>query len=194
MQAELLKAQMDHIAELKNSLMEKFTQIQAQTEKIAPEIQQNKPVQSAENVNVSPKAEVPVEIPQKIVRKSSMKTKDLKGQIREIVNFVLDNFGRINESSFNDEKLNYSDNKDLMQVFDLLTAKYSSTIKTKEEMVKYTLRRAFKFVKSHIKKESNTNTKGVSKTLCNKYFNASQDDITKIGNEEEFLKSVLPFR
>jgi len=118
--------------------------------------------------------------------------KDHRGSIRDIVMFFLENYGRINDACFIEEMEKYRNSKDLLEVFNMLMSKYSSTIKTKEEMIKYTLRRAFKFIKGKLRKE--TNMKGVSKTLCNKYFQASLDEISNTGNEEEFLKSRLPFR
>jgi len=125
---------------------------------------------------------------------SSHEQQDLRQEIKNILVYVLDNYGRINESVFNSEKAKYKYNKDLLAVFEALTSKYSSTIKTKEEMVKYTLRKAFKFVKNNLKKGKNTNKTLVSKALCDKYFHASEEDISKSGNEELFLKSILPFR
>jgi hypothetical protein len=195
-QNELFKSEMRQLLEVKNSLLEKLQQqseasgqlpIQRPTQ-ILTKIQS----QDENSPNPSLKVENSKEnIPQTV---QPVQKKSLKAQIKDIIHFVLDNFGRINEDQFNEEKVRYNYDKDLMMVFELLASKYASTIKTKEEMVKYTLRRAFKFVKSNLKKEMNANTKCVCKTLCSKYFGASQDEISKVGSEEDFLKCVLPFR
>lgn len=197
LQNEIFRAQMQQLADLKNSLLQKLNQQpQVQTESAispvqniqkqtsVPPVQEPQPQQSTVKVEAYTN-----EVPQKNLSK-----KGLKAQIKDIVLFVLDNFGRVSESSFEQEKQKYSDNKDLVLVFDMLNAKYASTIKTKEEMVKYTLRRAFKFIKSSVKKTTQGNSKGVSKVICNKYFHVSQEDFSKVGNEEDFLKVVLPFR
>jgi len=201
-QKEIFRAQMQELLEIKSSLVEKLNQQQTQLvshvqTQLSTPIQNTiySPIQRQSNANslvkVEASLETLVEIPK--LRLDSVK-RSLRTDIKDIITFVLDNFGRVNESHFEAEKLNYGYNKDLMAVFDLLALKYSSTIKTKEEMVKYTLRRAFKFIKSSLKKESNSNPKGVSQKICNKYFKALEDDLETLGSEEDLLKVALPFR
>jgi len=199
LQAEYLKQQMQQmqqILDLKNSLIEKISQNQAQIEPQAQipilspfSLQVPSPLREetlANNVKLEPSVEIPPLV--------TLEKKGLKAQVKEILNFVLENFGRVSESNFEKEKQKYSYDSDLVMVFDMLTAKYSSTIKTKEEMVKYTLRRAFKFIKNTLKKNCNSNNKAVSKTICNKYFHVSEEEMANIGTEEETLKVLLPFR
>jgi len=188
MQDEIFKAEMLKLLEIKDALLAKLNQVPSS----APSKNLVSLPKSFPSNEV--KIENEVEFPHKERNIQSSSANSLNDQVQEIVHFVLDNFGRINESNFDEEKAKYSHNKDLMLVFEILVSKYSSTIKTKEEMVKYTLRRAFKYVKNNIRKQTNSTSKGVSKALCKRYFNASQDDISKIGNEEEFLRFVLPFR
>ncbi len=195
LQAEYLKQQMQQmqqILDLKSSLLEKISQNQGQIEPQAQipilspySLQANSPLRE-ETVKLEPSVEIPPLV--------TLDKKGLKAQVKEILNFVLENFGRVSESNFEKEKQKYSYDSDLVMVFDMLTAKYSSTIKTKEEMVKYTLRRAFKFIKNTLKKNCNSNNKVVSKTICNKYFHVSEQDMATIGTEEETLKVLLPFR
>jgi len=196
LQAEFLKQQMQQILDLKSCLLEKISQNQAPIESQIPalsplsSLQANSPLRE----EILTKIEPSVEIPPLVTQQVTLQRKGLKGQVKEILNFVLENFGRVSESIFEKEKLKYSHDDDLMMVFDLLTAKYASTIKTKEEMVKYTLRRAFKFIKNTLKKNCNSSNKAVSKTICNKYFHVSDQDMANIGTEEETLKVLLPFR
>jgi len=196
-QAEFLKQQMQQILDLKSCLLEKISQNQApmmesQIPALSPlsSLQTNSPLRE----EVLTKIEPSIEIPPLVTQQVTLQRKGLKGQVKEILNFVLENFGRVSESNFEKEKLKYSHDSDLVMVFDLLTAKYSSTIKTKEEMVKYTLRRAFKFIKNTLKKNCNSSNKAVSKTICSKYFHVSDQDMATIGTEEETLKVLLPFR
>jgi hypothetical protein len=195
-QNELFKSEMRQLLEVKNSLLEKLQQQQLQSDPQTQSNQRLTPTTLLNQVESVPTTSVKVEIPGENIHQTvqSLQKKSLKAQIKDIIHYVLDNFGRVNEDQFDEEKIRYSFDKDLVMVFELLSSKYASTIKTKEEMVKYTLRRAFKFIKSNLKKEMNANTKCVCKTLCSKYFGASQDEISKIGNEEDFLKCVLPFR
>ena len=202
-QKEIFKAQMQELLEIKNTLVEKLTQQQQLQIEFQAQAQIQTPVQrifsppaqkenqAESSVKIEASLEEPIEIPK--LRLDSTK-RSLKADIKDIIDFVLDNFGRVNESRFESEKLKYGYNKDLMSVFDLLTLKYSSTIKTKEEMVKYTLRRAFKFIKSSLKKESNSNPKGVSRKICDKYFKSLEDDLDTLGSDDDLLKVALPFR
>jgi len=193
-QNELFKTQMQQLLEIKNTLLEKLNQQDAPESKAQASIQIPALRENFETEKVKVEA-LSDPIPQFSPKTfQSGQKKALKAQVRDIVDFVLDNFGRISESRFDEEKARYADNKDLQLVFELLTSKYASTIKTKEEMVKYTLRRAFKYIKNTLKKETNANTKRVSQAICNKYFKTSQDEISKAGNEEDLLKVVLPFR
>jgi len=194
-QNELFKTQMQQLLDIKNSLLEKLNQQDAQPEskvQASVQIPALRETFETENVKVEPICAPIPQLNQRTFQTSQKKA--LKAQVRDIVDFVLDNFGRVSESHFEEEKAKYADNKDLQMVFDLLTSKYASTIKTKEEMVKYTLRRAFKYIKNTLKKETNASTKRVSQTICNKYFKTSPDEISKVANEEDLLKVVLPFR
>ncbi len=187
-QTNLFKMQMTRLLELKSSLLNKFNQQQESFQYQGGDA-------SLKTVSDTSVKEEAVFTKEESTSSSFMDgTPDLKQEIKNIIIYVLENYGRINEAVFNSEKAKYSYNKDLQTVFELLTSKYSSTIKTKEEMVKYILRKAFKFVKNNLKKGKNTNKSSVSKALCDKYFHASQEDISKSGSEELFLKSILPFR
>ena len=195
LQNSIFRAQVNKLLELKCALLEKIN-IQDSLSASRSE----SPVQDFQAQQIPiPSLEINEAENDESVSRAKIKPKQgedpKKGntaKIRDIVNFFLENYGRINDACFLREEEKYKGNKDLLQVFKLLSAKYSSTIKTKEEMIKYTLRKAFKFIKGKLRKE--TNTKGVMKSLCNKYFHASPDEVYEGENEEEFLKSKLPFR
>ena len=131
--------------------------------------------------------------PEQAVKKVESK-KLLKDSIKEIVRYAVENFGRVDEDSINVMKAKYENNKQLGTLLQTLISKFASTTKTKEEMVKYSLRRALKFIKGKLSKQKSSDVKEVSKTLCDKYFKASEDEIQRSGSEETFLKGVLPFR
>mmetsp|Transcript_5750 Transcript_5750/g.4940 ORF Transcript_5750/g.4940 Transcript_5750/m.4940 type:complete len:268 (-) Transcript_5750:1224-2027(-) len=124
--------------------------------------------------------------------------KDKKSQIHDILVYVLDNTGKISESELENYKSLLQNDSELCQILDLLVNKYSSSIKTKEEMVKYIIRRAFKFIKNKIKKEKNLDSKTACKEICDLYFNVNREDLEKQGvncdDEDEFFNALLPFR
>ena len=183
-QAEVFKNELRQLAEIQKSLNLKLASVQ------------NK---SSESVLTETKADSSVKDPEQILLSTSLSKqiipkKALKNQIRTIIQYLLANVGRTSESQLEEEQTKYQENKDLFEVFGALTEKYASTIKTKEEMIKYILRKTFKFIKGELKKETNTDAKGVSNLLCKKYFSAYTDKLVSIENEEDFLKFLLPFR
>jgi hypothetical protein len=126
------------------------------------------------------------------------KNKSTKAHVTDIVEFVLEHIGRISETELEKEKQNYSFDATLTQIFDLLLSKYTSTIKTKEEMIKYVIRRAFKALKNKIKKEKSVDSRTACKEICEKYFHRTREDLEKMGvnvdDEDEFFNALLPFR
>jgi len=183
LQSEFYKNQVMQLAEMQKELNSKLAAVQ------------NLPITvSKDHYKSSPDVAMKYkhEDDEPILQATSKKT--LRGQIRSIIQFVLPNYGRISESQMEHEKERYED-PDLKAVFDALIAKYSSTIKTKEEMIKYTLRKAFKYIKKGVKKEMKLDSKEASNILCNKYFKETNDDLPDdFGDEEDFLKFLLPFR
>lgn len=121
-----------------------------------------------------------------------------KEHITDIVNFVLQNVGRIDESTLSKYEKKYSQDGALHEVFSLLVNKYMSIVKTKEEMIKCIIRRAFKSMKNQIKKKYNIDAKAACKIICEKYFGISKEDFEKKAlnpdDEEELLDDLLPFR
>jgi len=102
--------------------------------------------------------------------------------IRGIVQFVLENIGQISEEEIAKAKSKHQFQPVLAEIFDILCFKYSTTIKTKEEMVKYTLRKVLKSSKNSIKSQAKLDSKSASNTLCKRYFSSLHGDSD---NEDE---------
>jgi len=122
----------------------------------------------------------------------------LEFHIKHIVNFLINNFGRINQRDLETERQKYEFDQSLIQVFDTLVSKYAATTKTKEEMIKYVLRKALKNIKDKVKEGSRKTDKEAGKSFCQKYFSSSKEEISKMGvdieDEDELLKLLLPFK
>jgi len=185
LQAEIYKNQLSQLVEMQKQLSLKLAAVQSPPPRLpSPEVVKHQsPV-----VNVKFKQEAEPVVAQ------SLSKKTLKNQIRAIIQFILGNYGRISEEQMNQEKIKYQDNADLLAIFNGLLTKYSSTIKTKEEMIKYILRKAFKFIKKGLKKELQADSKEVSSVLCKRYFGDYSGNLPDLDNEEDFLKFLLPFR
>jgi len=133
-----------------------------------------------------------------VLEGSKLKKASLRSSIREVVEFIIDSTGRISQTEIETHKRKYYFDSNLIKVFDILYSKYASTIKTKEEMVKYIIRRAFKYIKNNIRKAKNIDSKSACKEICEKYFNKTREDLEKEGvnldDEDEFFNALLPFR
>lgn len=122
----------------------------------------------------------------------------LRGKIREMLNFVLENAAIASEAQMEQygKTLNMSE---LVTVYNILLSKYISTGKTKEEMVKYILRKALKSMKQSIKKREKLDDKKAEEILCKRYFNSNAGSFKSMGlddneGEDDGQGGILPFK
>jgi hypothetical protein len=122
----------------------------------------------------------------------------LKTQIKEMVEFFVNCYGRIRDVDLLNQKSKYSNNPVLAQVYEILIKKYESTFKTRAEIVKYITRKAFSTIKNNSKKEADLSSKEACKTLCKRYFQVSSEEIQNSGvdieNRERFLQLLFPYQ
>ena len=117
-------------------------------------------------------------------------------QIKNILEFFINNFGVIDDQDIYKERMNYVHNKTLIKLFDTLQAKYSTSTKTKEELTKWIIRRTLKTGKHTEKEIQHFNMKRI---FIQNNSMRSQDDYVKINYEEEskheqWVESLLPFK
>ncbi len=123
----------------------------------------------------------------------------LKFRVKKMLTYILDNFGKVKDSDLNDEKARYADEPILVKLFDALVARYSSTFKTKDEILKYITRKAFTTIRNNYKQDSTSKRNGMmSNALCKRYFRVSSDEVEKLGidinHRESFLQVLFPYR
>jgi len=138
---------------------------------------------------------------------------ELRNQLRKILLFLINNFGKISEESIQAERPKYEHDKQLLQVFDILVKKYSGASKSREEMIKYVLRKALKAVRGILQKRLNVDYKEASSILCKRYFkfegpHEEEEEILDLKNgkrlssrnsedddeDDDIMKAMLPFR
>jgi len=106
--------------------------------------------------------------------------KSVKAHLKDIIYFVLRNFGALSDDEIENEKLKYRNNTELTKVFEVLLIKYSTTVKTKEEIIKYTFRKAVKFMRQKYKKGLGSNE------VQKKHFNSFLEEMSgKIEDDED---------
>ena len=123
----------------------------------------------------------------------------LKFRVRRMLAYILENYGKVKESDLNNEKALYADEPILVKLFDALVARYSSTFKTKDEILKYITRKAFTTIRNNYKQDTNSKKNGMmSNALCKRYFRVSSDEVEKLGidinHRESFLQVLFPYR
>jgi len=107
-----------------------------------------------------------------------------EAQIKYMIQFFVNNHGIIKDNEMQSERLRYSHDKKLLKLFDTLNRKYTSTTKTKEELIKWIIRRA---IKSGINQDQeDENLKRPLEDLQNE----DQDQ----GEYEIWIESLLPFK
>jgi len=123
---------------------------------------------------------------------------NLKNQLKEMIEFIIEHFGRIRDIDLTKERMKYQYNPVLARVFEILYAKYSCTYKTRAEVVKYITRKAFATIKNNSKKESDASSREACKALCKRYFQVSSEEILNSGvdieNRERFLQLLFPYQ
>lgn len=123
---------------------------------------------------------------------------NLKVQLREIVVFIIQNHGQARGFELERERAKYQHDETLCLVFDTLNKKYSSTFKTRAEVVKYITRKAFSTIKNNSKKKVDSSSKESYEILCKRYFQASSQEIQESGvdieKRERFLQLLFPYQ
>jgi len=116
-----------------------------------------------------------------------------------MIQYFIDNYGRVTEQEVQNERALYKQDHRLTRVFDILISKYTSISKTREQRIKWIIRRAFKKNKQAIKGSAkNPSKKELSKNLCKRYFKdngkAESPHTDEDEEADEELDSLLPFK
>jgi len=113
--------------------------------------------------------------------------KSIKAHLKDIIYFITKNFGTLSDEDIKLEKLKYRNIPEIVTVFEALISKYSSTVKTREEMVKYSFRKGLKAMKQKMRNEvpsgtavdyglGNNQNKQHFRTLLNEMCEKIEDD------------------
>ena len=139
-----------------------------------------------------------------LVRKNGSNEKDIslrdvKANLKEMVVQLLDKIGRSDhEEELNDLRAKYATNVGLSSIFDSIVTKYLSIKKHREDIVRYIMRKALKFIKSSITKKEKVYGKRAYAILCKKYLRIDDEELKKNGvdtnDEKQLIEFLLPYR
>lgn len=129
---------------------------------------------------------------------SGVKTTNLKLQLKEIITFIIEHHGQIRTTDLEKERAKYQNDPVLSRIFNVLYSKYSSTFKTRAEIVKYITRKAFSTIKNNSKNKVDSSSKEAYEVLCKRYFQSSSEEIQSSGvdieKRERFLQLLFPYQ
>jgi len=120
--------------------------------------------------------------------------------IRKMLNFMMENIGKLTSSKMAEQRASFTmGDPTLEQIFDSLLQKYVSSSKTKEEKIKFVLRKSFKFLKERIENRGNLSKKEIDLKFLQMYFrNHNADPSKKADSLEHYDVSIkdiiMPFR
>jgi len=128
--------------------------------------------------------------------------KDYKGnqklQLREMILFIIRHHGRIREEDLIKVRVKYQSDPILLKIFETLYSKYSTTFKTRAEIVKYITRKAFSTIKNNSKRKVDSSAKEACEVLCKRYFQTSSEEMQSSGvdleKRERFLQLLFPYQ
>jgi len=204
-QEQALKNQLAAMMQMKSQLL----QVALKNQQFQPtKIEES--VSTASNSSFSPAPVESVQTPEKSVAESPVieqaaKSKSdignfsvVKAQLEEMIYFLLNNIGKIDQSGLEKARKKYAQNVYLLPIFDSLVAKYCPVKKHREDIVRYVVRRAFKFLKNDIIQKEKVYGKRAYAALCKKYFAFSEEELAKSGinteDEKELIEFLMPYR
>jgi len=127
----------------------------------------------------------------------SMATEKLRADVVQMLNLFLKDFGKVDNYEVAYQRVRYSHNKVLLQVFDCLSEKYTLSSKGRDDMIRFILRRAISSMRDNLRNKNKISAKDASMELCKKYFGPAagkNPDQGKLENEDEFLNFLLPYK
>jgi len=118
-------------------------------------------------------------------------------EVAQILSYFVNEYGKVNRQEINLYKSIYSHNQILLQLFDILEEKYLSSSKSREDMVRFLLRKAITSIRDSFRKKHHISAKAASLLLCKRYFDPKSNEmIQKLGlkSDEELLQFLLPYK
>jgi len=211
-QKQALQSELFTLLEMRKQMFQQFAQpfpLSLETGvKLEPEISSNvnqKPLPLSEKPVNSTKPKL--EFPQDVIAKKKKTTekeqfpdsKVMKVELEEMINFILNSIGKLDQNvTINKGRAMYANKPYLLPIFDTLAEKYMPVRKHREDIIRYIIRRALKFMKKSIIEKEKVYGKRAYAALCKKYFQLDYEKLEKLGinaqDEKELIEFLLPYR
>ncbi|EAR88495.1 hypothetical protein TTHERM_00171820 (macronuclear) [Tetrahymena thermophila SB210] len=126
------------------------------------------------------------------IQEKLLKRQKVAEELTELMHFLIDNMTVLSTDKIFERKkdIKYLNEKE-SQIYDQIVNKYQYSKKTKEEMIKFILRKCFKFLKSDMKQFDLSQQREMDKAFFDKYF-----DPTDFSTDDQFMpfNKVLSLR
>lgn len=118
----------------------------------------------------------------------------LEAQIKYMIQFFVNNYGAMTNKEIENARESYTQDEKLSKAFEALTMKYAATSKTREEMIKWIIRRVLKASKRAMKTSQKKDQKKLLGDVCKRYFKDGETLDEENDTSENWVDSILPFR
>ncbi|KAL4469511.1 hypothetical protein ABPG74_004764 [Tetrahymena malaccensis] len=108
------------------------------------------------------------------IQEKLLKRQKVAEELAELMHFLIDNMTVLSTDKIFEKKkdIKYLNEKE-SQIYDQIVNKYQYSKKTKEEMIKFILRKCFKFLKSDMKQFDLSQQREMDKAFFDKYFDSA---------------------
>jgi len=126
-------------------------------------------------------------------------TDNFKDQLNHMLDLFINSCGKENEEAqIATFRVQYSSDKALLSIFDNLLHKYKSSAKSREDIVRFVLRKAMISLRDSVRAKCGLSAKGASLALCRKYFSFRLQELTDhnidLEDEDQVLNFLLPYK
>lgn len=130
--------------------------------------------------------------------KPKPKKETMEENIFQMVNFFVYEFGKTGAQNLAEQRAKYAHSEVLTELFDILTKKYDSSSKCREDMIRFILRKALGSMRDNIRDKKIVSAKAASMELCQKYFKDKFEELMEnninIEDEDAVLSFLLPYK
>lgn len=140
-------------------------------------------------------------ISQSVISKEGSEPSDSRDVIVEMLEFFITKFDKTNDKEIKGKRGQYAYNAPYLRLFDSLKEKYTSTRKSREDLMRFTLRKAMTYLRDNTRDKLGLTAKAASIELCKRYFEVDKDEVDEklvagvnLENDGELMTLLLPYK
>jgi len=119
---------------------------------------------------------------------------EFKNQISYMLDFFVNKFEKVSQEEVSEQRSLYASHTVLLKLFDKLLQRYSTSGRSREDMIRSVLRGALRFLKDSYRTKFHLTAKAASIKLCEKYFKPDDMSNVNFDDEDQVLSFLLPYK